>query len=193
MLADLSLEERLAFDEGTFIHTIETETDALLTLSLEANQRQIVRAIREIEPDGIVYDVFRDFDIGDLNSDRDMVETLSTLGRITRKGNPQRIPMVVHHSLTGKIGAAKATGIDRGSFGRNSKVLHGWARSQINLAPYNAENNEAIIVTSGKCNNAMEFDPSSTVSKMCELIISDLRALGEVLALHLAPARSERL
>jgi hypothetical protein len=39
----------------------------------------------------------------------------------------------------------------------------------------------------------MWLGPSSTVSKMCELIISDLRALGEVLALHLAPARSERL
>ena len=158
MLSDLTPEERLTVYDGMFIHTLETEEDALLTLSLDYNQRQIVKAIREVNCDVVVYDIFRDFRIGDLNTDKDMAETLSIIGRITRKGNPQRIPLSVQHSLTGRIGAAKATGFDRGSFGRNSKVLLGWARSQINLAPYNAEDNEAIIIASGKCNNAKEFD-----------------------------------
>ena len=65
-----------------------------------------------------------------------MTSTLSTIGQLTRRGDPQRIPVIVHHSLTGKSGAVKAFGYDRGSYGRGSKVLLGWTRSQINLAPY---------------------------------------------------------
>ena len=125
MLSDLTVEERLIVDEGMLIHTLETEEDTLLTLSLDYNQRQIVKGIREVNADVVVYDIFRAFGIGDLNTDKDMAETLSIIGRITRKGNPQRIPLIVQHSLTGRIGAAKATGFDRGSFGRNSKVLTG--------------------------------------------------------------------
>ena len=64
-----------------------------------------------------------------------MTATLTVIGRITRQGDPQRIPVILHHALTGKSGAARATGFDRGSFGRNSKVLLGWVRSQINVAP----------------------------------------------------------
>ena len=88
-----------------------------------------------------------------------MTSTLSTIGQLTRRGDPQRIPVIVHHSLTGKSGAVKAFGYDRGSYGRGSKVLLGWTRSQINLAPYGESDNEKIIVASGKCNNAKEFEP----------------------------------
>ena len=72
MLSDLTVEERLAVDDGMFIHTLETEEDTLLTLSLDYNQRQIVKAIREVNADVVVYDIFRDFGIGDLNTDKDM-------------------------------------------------------------------------------------------------------------------------
>jgi hypothetical protein len=113
--------------------------------------------IQDTNPSGVLYDVLRDYGIGDLNSDEGMTATLSAIGRITRQGDPQRIPIVVQHALTGKSGAARATGLDRGSFGRNSKVLVGWARAQINLAPYEADNNEVLVVASGKANNAEEF------------------------------------
>ena len=88
-----------------------------------------------------------------------MTATLSAIGRITRQGDPQRIPLIVHHALTGKSGAARATGFDRGSFGRNSKVLLSWTRAQINLAPYDSDNNEVLVVASGKANNSEEFQP----------------------------------
>ena len=52
----------------------------------------------------------------------------------------------------------KAVGLERGGYGRGSKVLLGWTRSQINLAPFKQDSNEQIIVASGKCNNAKEFD-----------------------------------
>jgi hypothetical protein len=37
--------------------------------------------------------------------------------------------------------------------------LLGWARAQINLAPYEAGSNEVLVVASGKANNAVEFEP----------------------------------
>ena len=158
MLSDISEEDFEAYNKQVFIHTLETEEDSFLTVSNELNQRKIAELIREIKPDVVVYDVFRDFGVGDLNTDRDMAETLPIIGRLTRKGNPQRLPMIIHHSLSSKSGMAKATGFDRGSYARNSKVLFGWVRAQINLAPYNPDDNEQMIVASGKCNNAKEFE-----------------------------------
>ena len=159
MFSDLTEEEKGAVDEGVFIHTLETPEDSFVSLTLPENEARIASKIQEINPTGVVYDVLRDYGIGDLNKDEGMTATLSAIGRITRQGDVQRIPIVSHHALTGKSGAAKATGFDRGSFGRNSKVLLGWARSQINLAPYEADNNDVLVVASGKANNAEEFEP----------------------------------
>ena len=150
MLSDLSEDEKGAVDEGIFIHTLETPEDSFVSLRLPENEARIAALIQDINPTGIIYDVLRDYG---------MTATLSAIGRITRQGDPQRIPVVAHHALTGKSGAARATGFDRGSFGRNSKVLLGWARAQINLAPYEADNNEVLIVASGKANNSEEFKP----------------------------------
>ena len=36
--------------------------------------------------------------------------------------------------------SGQGTGFDRGSFGRNTKVLLGWVRSQINVAAYELDN-----------------------------------------------------
>jgi hypothetical protein len=120
---------------------------------------RISALIQEMHPTGVVYDVLRDYGIGDLNGDEGMTATLSVIGRITRQGDPQRIPVILHHALTGKSGAAHATGFDRGSFGRNSKVLLGWVRSQINVAAHDPDNNETLIIASGKSNNSAEFEP----------------------------------
>jgi hypothetical protein len=86
-----------------------------------------------------------------------MMVTLQTLSRICRKGNPRRAIVVLHHALTGKAGSSRATGYDRASFSRNSKVLLGWTRAQFNLAPVDPDNNERLIVACGKCSNGREF------------------------------------
>jgi hypothetical protein len=159
MLSDLTETERKAVEEGMVIHTLETAEDSFVSLRLAENEARVSTLIQETHPTGVIYDVLRDYGIGDLNADESMTATLSAIGRITRQGEPRRIPVILHHALTGKIGAARATGFDRGSFGRNSKVLLGWVRSQINLAPYDSDNNEALIVASGKSNNSEEFQP----------------------------------
>ena len=69
----------------------------------------------------------------------------------------RQVASALHHALTGKAGASKATGFDRASFGRNSKTLHAWTRAQINLAPVDADSNERLIVACGKCSNGREF------------------------------------
>src|SRR5437016_1873298 len=118
------------------------------------NSERIADAIAETRADVVVFDPLRDFGSDDLNSDKHMTEALREISRITKRGNPKRVPLVIHHAGTGKAGIQKATGFDRSSFGRNSKVLFSWARAQINVAPALPDDNSMIIIASGKCSNA---------------------------------------
>jgi AAA domain len=151
--------ELLTLDQNLRIHTLENDDDTLVGLSNPETDLRIREILKSFPANVIVFDVLRDFAAGDLNADQHMTETCRAIGRITRAGDPSRIALVVHHSLTGKVGAARATGFDRGSFGRNSKVFQGWVRAQINLAPYSAESNDVLVVASGKANDATEFEP----------------------------------
>ncbi|HXR47406.1 MAG TPA: AAA family ATPase [Candidatus Limnocylindrales bacterium] len=145
------------FTERVIIHTIETDADGFMNLDDTDAVARIQAAIQENRPDGIIIDPLNDFAIGDLNKDSDMKLTLQTLSRICRRGNPKRVIIVSHHSLTGRAGAAKATGYDRAGFARNSKVIHAWTRGQINIAPVDPDNNDRLIIACGKCSNGREF------------------------------------
>jgi hypothetical protein len=123
------------------------------------NQERVGAAIEQTPWTGVVFDVLRDYSVDDLNCDWGMQGTLAMIGRLTRKKNPHCIPVIIHHARPGKLGAASAVGFDRGGFGRNSKVLLGWARAQINVAPYETDNNDVLVIASAKCNNAEEFRP----------------------------------
>jgi hypothetical protein len=159
MTAELTQWEMDKLDAALLIHTIEHDEDAHVCLAHPEGLRRVTDVISTHRPDVVVYDVLRDFSSGDLNSDQFMTEACRAISSVTRTGNAQRIPLVLHHALTGRAGAAKATGFDRGSFGRNSKVLQGWTRAQINLAPYNSDSNDVLVVASGKANDCIEFDP----------------------------------
>ncbi len=150
--------ERHIINEGVFLNTLEADDDGYLMLDAE-NTERIADAIVRTGADIIVFDPLRDFGSDDLNADRFMTEVLREIARITRRGDPQRIALVIHHAGTGKAGIQKATGYDRSSFGRNSKVLFSWARAQINVAPAQPDDNDLIIIASGKCSNAREFEP----------------------------------
>ncbi|PWT82945.1 MAG: hypothetical protein C5B58_07310 [Acidobacteria bacterium] len=143
---------------GVFFHTLENDDDGLLMLDAE-NKERITAKITDTVADVVIWDPLRDFSLDDLNSDKFMGETLRDIVRITKRGNPKRLPLVLHHAATGKAGAQKTTGWDRSSFGRNSKVLQMVARAVINVAPAKPDDNSVIIVGSGKCSNAPEFEP----------------------------------
>lgn len=144
-------------NEGLLYHTLETDTDGLLHIEIAAPL--ILAGIMEHKPDVPVFDPIKDFTTGDLNADRDMLAVAYELTRLAKCGNPKRAPLFVHHALTGKLGATKAVGYDRSSFGRNSKVLMATVRAQINVVPYDENNNDRLVIASGKNNNGREFEP----------------------------------
>ena len=157
MLSAFRPEEREHLTAGIFFHTLEGDDDGFLALDLE-NKERAEHTIMETAANVVVFDPLRDFSLEDLNSDKFMGDTLRDILRVTKRGNPKRVPLAVHHSGTGKAGIQKVTGFDRSSFGRNSKVLQLMVRAQINVAPIKPNDNSAIIIASGKCNNAPEFE-----------------------------------
>jgi hypothetical protein len=157
MMAAFTPEEQDHIKAAVFFHTLEGDDDGFLTLDFE-NKERIENKIAETRADVVVYDPLRDFSLDDLNSDKFMGETLRDILRVTKRGNPKRTPLAIHHAATGKAGVQKMTGWDRSSFGRNSKVLLMMARAVINVGPAKPDDNSTLIIASGKCNNAPEFE-----------------------------------
>jgi hypothetical protein len=133
--------------------------DSYLSLADPRNVAKIRQAIECYQPDFIILDPLRDFAAGDLNSDADMAATIEAIRLVANSGGIRRTVIVLHHSLTGRAGAIKATGIERGSYARNSKVLNGWTRAQINVVPANENGNQALLISCGKNSNGREFEP----------------------------------
>lgn len=142
---------------GLHIHTLETDADNFLSLDGDRTQARIRELIARIKPDGVAWDSLYNFGVGNLSSDEDMTSTLLAIARLSKAGNQQRAIIALHHALTGKAGASRASGFDRASFGRNSKVLHQWTRAQINVAPGQPDSNDVLVVSCGKCSNGKEF------------------------------------
>ena len=156
MLSAYPPEEQKHIKAGIFFHTLEQDDDGFLALDFE-NQKRIEKAITDTGAHVVISDPLRDFSLDDLNSDRVMEETVRALLRVIKRGNPKRVPLIVHHAGTGKAGAQKTTGWDRASYGRNSKVLHSKVRAMINVGQAQPNDNSVIIIGSGKANNAPEF------------------------------------
>jgi hypothetical protein len=146
-------------DAHLSIHTLETEDDGFLSLANPVNAIRIEEVIRDLNPLVNVFDPLSEYRVDDLNNDNNMLATCKELGRLSKAGNPKRATLILHHTVVGRAGAMKAVGYDRGSYGRNSKALLGWARSQFNLAPGNPGDNDILIVSCGKCSNGKEFEP----------------------------------
>ena len=147
------------FDAALKIHTMEHDEDGMVYLSDVSNQKAIGDLIIEHAATGVAFDPLGDFSMGDPNKDQDMRDTCRCISKLCKKNNPDRAIIVVHHAGTGKAGAMKATGYDRTSFGRNSKVLHSWTRGQINIASGTSDSNESLVIACGKCSNGREFEP----------------------------------
>jgi hypothetical protein len=141
------------------LHALVSETDGFLSLDDAGCVARIRGALDTFRPDVVVLDSLYNFGIGDLNKDADMRATLTELARVMRHRNPNRALVVLHHATTGKGGLAKLAGHDRASVGRNSKVLHSWARGVVNVAPVSEDTNDVLAIVCGKSNNGPEFPP----------------------------------
>ena len=149
--------EIAALDRCLFIHTLENDADSFLNVLNPEIYAAVNRLVQEVQPDFVQWDPLNSFSVNDLNSDMDMRAVVLAISTLTRAGNLSRVPLLLHHSLTGKIGAARAVGWDKASYGRNSKVLQAWTRAQINLAPRSGDDPNLLIMSCGKNNNGGLF------------------------------------
>ncbi len=141
------------------VHTLENDTDGLVFLDNFMNREKLSEAISIAKPDVIPWDSLQNYAIGDLNKDNDMFKSLHEISMLTKRGNPHAIPLVIHHALTGRAGAIKAIGLEKGGYSRNSKALTAWTRSQINVAVASPNQYETVVLACGKCSNGKEFEP----------------------------------
>jgi hypothetical protein len=123
------------------------------------DRERIAATIAELNPAVVAIDPFRDAGRGDPNKDDAMTETCMGIHEVVRAGNPRRVPLLIHHGRTGSMEAAKVFGDDADSFARNSKVLYGWLRSQINIARAGVDYPGVIIFGNGKISNGVPWQP----------------------------------
>jgi hypothetical protein len=150
-----------AWDEVTsrlFIHTLESCTDSFVQLNSAGHCQRLADVIEAYEADVVCFDPLNCFSSGDLNNDGEMRATCQAITALAQGTRADRAVVVLHHALTGRMGAARATGFERSSFGRNSKLLHAWTRGQINVAPADPNDNNRLVISCGKCSNGEEFD-----------------------------------
>ena len=160
MTANLSEDDRSKVNESLRILNIMAMDFCSISMADGSQQRERIKATLESWPaDIVVIDPLRDAGSGDLNGDADMTATTTAISATIRRDNPKRVPLIVHHGRTGAVEASKVFGDDAASFGRNSKALFGWLRSQINIAPAGVNHPGIVIVGCGKCSDGPKWEP----------------------------------
>jgi hypothetical protein len=143
--------------DNLIIHTIQKPEDSMMIVTNPEDFRAMSDAIEYYQPDFVQFDPLNAFCEGDLDKDKDMRPAVMKITELVCRYDRNRVPIVVHHSLTGKEGAAKAIGWDRASYGRNSKSLQAWTRAQVNISPRAADDPTRLIISCGKNNNGKPF------------------------------------
>lgn len=160
MTAHFSGEERGEIETSLRLLNVSEMDFATICMSDGHPDRTRILATLEAWPaDVVVVDPLRDAGRGDPNKDGDMIETCQGIAAVVRCSNPRRATLVIHHGRTGASEASKVFGDDAASFGRNSKVLNGWLRSQINVAPAGVDSPNVVIVGCGKNSNGPKWEP----------------------------------
>ena len=159
MTAILSAADRALLNSCLRILKIDAmEFGSICMVADHPDRARIEQALEEFGPDIVVIDPLRDAGRGDPNKDEMMTETCQSIAEVVKRGAPQRTPLIIHHGRTGKAEASKVFGDDSASFARNSKVLYGWLRSQINVAEAGIDYPGVVIVGCGKCSNGRKWE-----------------------------------
>lgn len=160
MLATASKKDIETLTECLHIFSIESDPSGTMFFNQGHTDRDRIGAlIQELDPAVVCIDPLRDVSHGDLNKDFDMTAACQSISELVRSGNARRVPLCIHHGRTGAMEASRVWGDDAASFGRNSKVLYGWLRSQINVAPAGVEHEDVIILGCGKNSNGERWKP----------------------------------
>lgn len=160
MVSDLTTGERDAVRDCLRILDVSKMEFASIIMTEDHRDREpILKTLKGFRPHVVGIDPLRDAGSGDPNEDGSMTDTCRGIKSAVREASPKSIPLVIHHGRTGAVEASKVFGDDAASFGRNSKVLNGWLRSQINVAPAGNQYPGVIIVGCGKNSNGPKWKP----------------------------------
>jgi hypothetical protein len=160
MTTTLTAEEHQLLDECLHILNIDAmQFGSICMVEGHPDRARIEQTLERINPDIVVIDPLRDAGKGDPNKDDSMTETCRAIATVVQRGAKKRVPLIIHHGRTGKAEASKVFGDDSASFARNSKVMYGWLRSQINVAEAGIDHPGVVIVGCGKCSNGRKWEP----------------------------------
>jgi hypothetical protein len=160
MTAGLTAEENQLLEDCLRILEIDAmEFGSICMVEGHPDRRRIEDTLEFFNPDIVVIDPLRDAGRGDPNKDEAMTDTCHAIATVVKRGATKRVPLIIHHGRTGKAEASKVFGDDSASFARNSKVLYGWLRSQINVAEAGIDHPGVVIVGCGKCSNGRKWEP----------------------------------
>lgn len=160
MMRNLSLADKERVNDCIRILNVNAmDFSSICMIGAHPDRMAIDATLKGWPADIVVVDPLRDAGNGDLNTDVVMTETCQGISSMVRKYNPKAVPLVLHHGRTGAAEASKVFGDDSASFGRNSKVLLGWTRSQINVAPAGVDHPDVVIVGCGKNSNGKKWEP----------------------------------
>ncbi|NQU43761.1 AAA family ATPase, partial [bacterium] len=121
---------------------------------------EILRSVRRFPADIVALDPFGDFAL-ELESENDVMgmrRAAKAILKAIKTANPRAATIIVHHAKSGRSAAAGAIGWDAQAYGRGTKSLMSICRSQINIAPGDADGN-SIVIACGKNNNGKKFEP----------------------------------
>lgn len=136
-----------------------SDFDVDTALISAVNIDKIKLEVMEHRPDIVVFDPLSDFYAGDNENDAmQMKDSIMLINNVAKAASNDVTPVIIHHAAMGKEAMLKASGYDRGNFGRGSKALYNKARSTVNIMPGSSdEDNDTLIVLCGKNNNGMAF------------------------------------
>ncbi len=160
MTALLTVAERKLVNECIRILNIDVmEFGSICMVDGHPDRVRIETTLASYDPAVVVIDPMRDAGTGDPNKDDVMTETCRAIGQVVKYAAPKRVPLVIQHGRTGKAEGSRVFGDDAASFARNSKVMYGWVRSQINVASAGVAHPGIIIVGCGKCSDGRPWEP----------------------------------
>ncbi len=158
-MAGCSMAQRGIVNNLLRFHVPLTAEDRDLFLDDPANVQRLERTVRLHKPDLILLDPYGDLFAGDNENDAMQARrTAKAIFHVSQAYSPKTAILLVHHSRAGREAASGSVGWDRQAYGRGSKALVSIARSQINVAPGDEENNH-LIISCGMNNNGREFAP----------------------------------
>ena len=164
IMASLSSAEQRLVEGNLRIMALTPEEEGDLNLGDAENIGRLMATLKAENPGIVVFDPFADMVDGDENATVDIVATLRTLRGILRATVPRAAIVIIHHARTGPSNVAQAGNLyAAGNFGRGAKALYSKVRCELQLAPGDSANPNALVLACGKANDTEKFKPKGIV------------------------------